>query len=110
MSEAETFPPPVVSGSTGFEEDMGGLELGEEAVELGAGEAMGAGDASRMVGDGDLEDGLGRSTATVVCFTADSSFRVVYGTERDSGTMMPQRVTRRSPFRHCSRRPRVGVE
>jgi len=43
----------------GFEEDMGGLELGEEAVELGAGEAMGAGDASRMVGDGDLEDGLG---------------------------------------------------
>lgn len=51
---------PVVGRATGLHDHQGYGSVGEPALELGAGQALGFYDAPVLVGKGDLEDGFGQ--------------------------------------------------
>ncbi|MCY1368914.1 hypothetical protein D9M69_559260 [compost metagenome] len=51
---------PVVRRAAGFHDHQGYRSVGEPALELGAGEALGFNDAPLIVGGGDLENGFGQ--------------------------------------------------
>ena len=59
VSEASELSGPVMRGAASFEEDGGGLALGEETFEASAGEAVALAHLAGTIGDGEFEDGLG---------------------------------------------------
>jgi len=73
MSELFQLSRPVVRGAAGLHDDGGGLSLGEEAEELGAGEAMIHDGLRGSVGDRDLEDALCEIDGDERMIHADSS-------------------------------------